>query len=383
MTAPTVLLVTTVRWRSTIWLARALAEAGFRVEAFAPGGHPLRVNGSTIGQRRLSWRSPLASLRRAVLLGAPDLIVPVDDAAVALLIRLHAMAQGEIAARLRAVIEHSLGEPGRYPVLASRVAIADVAQDEGLRVAETQAVIGHDDLRGRGDAWGYPVVLKTDGAWGGAGVRVAHSASEAEDAFDDLGRLPASVRVAKRLVADGDANPLWARLRRHRPAISAQRFIDGRPATVSAVCWRGEVLAASAFDALRMVRPLGPASLVRRIDNAEMTGAVHAMAKRLALSGFCGFDFMIDRRDGAAHFIELNPRATPTGYLPDPRGVDLAEALRAALDSRPPVARSAPPAGETIDLSALAGPVRSWRRIGKALQGDSVRDAPVKPAQLA
>jgi hypothetical protein len=54
------------------------------------------------------------------------------------------------------------------------------------------------------------------------------------------------------------------------------------------------------------------------------------------LSGFCGFDFMIEEGTGHAHLIEMNPRGTPLCHLAFGAGRDPIGALVARLQGTPP-----------------------------------------------
>ena len=45
-----------------------------------------------------------------------------------------------------------------------------------------------------------------------------------------------------------------------------------------------------------------------------MRSTAEALVRRLHLSGFCGFDFILDGSDNA-WLIEMNPRLTPTAHL--------------------------------------------------------------------
>ena len=54
--------------------------------------------------------------------------------------------------------------------------------------------------------------------------------------------------------------------------------------------------------------------MVRIIEHSEISETVDAMTRLLKLSGFCGFDFIIDAC-GAAYLIDFNPRATQTCHL--------------------------------------------------------------------
>jgi len=74
-------------------------------------------------------------------------------------------------------------------------------------------------------------------------------------------------------------------------------------------------------------RPIGPSTLVQIIDNPEIMRMTAEIARQFGLSGVCGLDFMIERDTGAAYFLELNPRATPTSHIGRSAGTDVARAL--------------------------------------------------------
>ena len=56
---------------------------------------------------------------------------------------------------------------------------------------------------------------------------------------------------------------------------------------------------------------------------------------RLKLSGFYGFDFMIEKETGSPYLIEMNPRATQTSHLPLGAGRDLPAALWTMVSGKP------------------------------------------------
>jgi hypothetical protein len=154
----------------------------------------------------------------------------------------------------------------------------------------------------------------------------------------------------KRAVLDADRTLLWPSLWRQRPAISAQAFVAGHEATSTMVCWKGTVLATLHFEVLRKCRGTGHATVVRRIDHAEMSAAASTMVARLGLSGLCGFDFMLEANSGHAYLIEINPRATQVGHLALGAGRDLPAALDGAVSGEPVQVRPAITANETIAL---------------------------------
>ena len=101
------------------------------------------------------------------------------------------------------------------------------------------------------------------------------------------------------------------------------------------LCWRGEVLAGISVEVVSSDGMTGPASIVRVVDNPDMTLAGERIARRLSLTGFFGLDFMIEERSNATYLIEMNPRCTPLSHLQLGKGRDLIEALGAKLLGRP------------------------------------------------
>jgi hypothetical protein len=180
-------------------------------------------------------------------------------------------------------------------------------------------------------------VLKADGTTGGGGVRIAHTLAEARGYFSDLRRSIGLMRLIKRLTVNRDlflARQWWDGF---RPAVVAQSFVRGCPANCSVVCWKGEVLAGVACEAVSTETSVGPATVVRLVDNAEIMGAAEKIARRLSLSGLFGLDFVIEEGTGAAYLIEMNPRCTPSSHLRLGIGRDMIGALTAQLTGKPRV----------------------------------------------
>ena len=108
----------------------------------------------------------------------------------------------------------------------------------------------------------------------------------------------------------------------------------GREATSLIACWNGTVLASLHFEVIRKLNSSGPATVLRVVDNPEMTSATEKMARRLGLCGLHGFDFMLEERTGNAYLIEINPRTTQVGHLTLGLGRDLPAALYAAVSGQ-------------------------------------------------
>jgi hypothetical protein len=329
-----------------------MADAGFTVDAVCPSGHPIA---RTRAPRRIyPYRglSPLRSIAAAIGASRPDLLVPGDDLAVAQLHTLH--REGGATA---ALIERSLGAASSFPIVYARAESMAIARGEGVRVPETAVIDSVAALHAWVARVGLPTVLKANGTSGGVGVRVVRTMAEAERAFRVLGAPPLLARAAKRAILDRDTTLVWDTLLRHRSVVNAQRFVEGREATSAVACWNGAVLASLQFVVVEKVSASGPATVLRLIENADMTTAAERMVRRLGLSGLYGFDFMLDEGTGEAHLIEINPRATQACHIPLGVGRDLPAALYAAAVSQP--VRQAPAVTDR-DTIALFPP--EWMR---------------------
>jgi hypothetical protein len=349
---PTVLIATTSRWFPTARLAMGLAGAGCVVDSVCPPGHPMgRMNAM---RRTYAYRGlmPLKSFANAIEIVKPDLIVPGDDLATGHLHHLYDRERrhGKAGQWICALIERSLGAPESFPVVYARAAFMNLAREQGIRAPKTGVISNLSDLREWVARTGLPTVLKANGTSGGEGVRVIDTLEEAERAFRDLQSPPLLARAAKRTLVDQDKSLVWPSLLRHRSVVNAQGFVAGSEATSTVACWKGAVLASLHFDVVNKRSSAGPSSVIRLIENAEMSAAADKMVRRLNLSGIHGFDFMLETATGNAHLIEINPRATQVGHLALGAGRDLPAALYSALSGEP--IRVAPKVteGDTITL---------------------------------
>jgi hypothetical protein len=349
---PTVLIVTTSRWFPTARLAMALAGAGCVVDVVCPPGHPLGRMQAV--RRAYAYRGlmPLHSFADAIAEAQPDFLVPGDDLATCHLHHLHAREsrRGEAGQQVCELIERSLGVAESFPVVYARTAFADLAREVGVRAPNTEVIANLDDLRKWVARFGLPTVLKANGTSGGEGVRVAHTFEEAERSFHALQAPPLLARAAKRALVDQDKSLVWPSLLRHRSVVNAQAFVEGHEATSTVACWRGAVLASLHFEVVNKRSAAGPSSVLRLIENAEMSVAAEKMVRRLGLSGIHGFDFMLEGHTGNAHLIGVNPRATQVGHLALGPGRDLPAALYSALSGEPLRAAKKVTENDTITL---------------------------------
>jgi ATP-grasp domain len=312
-------------------LAARFVHYGCHVSAVCPRGHLLH---HVSGMRRVLAFQPLdprASLAAAIEAAKPDIVVPCDDRAVWLLHELHARRSD-----LRRLIESSLGPASQFDVVATRMRLIETARALGIRVPETRPVEREDDLRAWFADGPRASVLKADATWGGSGVEMVGSESEAQAAYSKLRRKGGLGAVLKRLVVNGDPVATWTLRKQQRADVTVQERIAGRPANAMVACWRGEVLAVVTVEVLSSQGTTGAGIVVRVVDNREIARAARLLAERLGMSGFFGLDFIIDSATGTPHLIELNPRCTQLGHLPVlPKGGDLASFLYAKLAGRP------------------------------------------------
>jgi acetyl/propionyl-CoA carboxylase alpha subunit len=266
----------------------------------------------------------------------PDFIIPGDDLATQHLHELYCREQppGKTGA-LSELIERSLGAPQSFFIVYARTTFMECAREAGVRVPKSEVITNIAALRKWAARSGFPTVLKADGTSGGDGVRVVHTLEEAESAFQALQAPPLLSRAVKRALLDQDKRLFWPYLLRRRAVVNAQTFVAGREATSAIACWKGTVLAELHFEVLRKVDDAGPSTVVRLIENAEMSFAAEKIVRRLNLSGLHGFDFMLEANTGNAYVLEINPRATQVGHLALGRGRDLPAALFAAISGEP------------------------------------------------
>ena len=324
-----ILLTATLRWPIAARLAMAFASMGCNVQVICPRQHPVT---RTRAVRRIYLHSvlrPLAALRAAIESAAPDLIIPCDDDAALHLYRLHESTchAGPAASALSHVIARSLGSPPACALATSRGRLMSLAAEQGLRVPESAVIATSSQLA----AWfidhTLPAVIKIDCTWGGQGVSIVHHREAAQRVFDLMASRPAITKALARALLERDPSYLLNSLKLQKRTVTVQNFILGNPANRAVACWQGQVLAGISAQAIQTQNPTGPATVVRIIENSEMTTAVNQLVRRLGLSGLWGVDFVLESRTGAAYLVEMNPRATPICHLPLDAGRNLPVAL--------------------------------------------------------
>lgn len=351
-TTPTILLAATLRSPIAARLAIAFARMGCRVEAICPRRHPIATTSVVQRLHAYSRFRPERLLRAAIAAAAPDLIIPCDDNAAVYLQRLHAQANaGSLAGFvLRVMIADSLGNPEACALVTARGRFMALAAAAQVRVPMNSTITSHEEI----DAWltrcQLPAVIKIDSTWGGQGVAIVNTVEQAHQAFARLSARQTITNALARMLLDRDPSVLFNLLHTGRRTVTMQAFINGTPANRTVACWHGRVLAGISVEAIRTLHPTGPATVVRVIENAEMSEAVTRLVKQLGISGLWGVDFVLEAATGAAYAIGMNPRATPISHLPLGAGRNLPEALYTALTMASPLVTSPSLNEETIAM---------------------------------
>jgi glutathione synthase/RimK-type ligase-like ATP-grasp enzyme len=333
---PRVVVIATVHWPATTRLCLEMAEGGFEVRALVPDDHALfKMRAATVERLGRTRAEALKTIRHIVERHSPDLLIPADEPAIDLLRALYARAlrgRGAKPDRMAELIEASLGAPSSFVFAHAKSRFVSLAREEGLSVPRTEIVRDLHQLRAYIATMRFPLVIKRDESWGGEGVRIVADTAEAERAFLEFRSTGGRIFALRQAVRKLDFGYL-RRLYHARPTIAVQDHIEGRPANRAVVCHRGQVLAGLSVEVLRTSASTGPATVVRVIDSPEMADAAACIVRRLDLSGFVGFDFMLEAATGRPYLIEMNQRPTQICHLALNASSDMIGALAAALDA--------------------------------------------------
>ena len=329
-----VLVVAANWWALGGQVSMALVRAGFDVAAISPPASVVRdVKVIKAHYTYRPWASS-NSILHAIKNFGPDFVVGADDRAITNLHEIFAEkiknTDDPLAVSVCKLIERSLGKPTSYSLAAAKGEFVKFAQSVGVRCPSTTIIADERILDRSLINFTYPIVIKADESFGGAGVKVAENTDQARQAFRQLtfpyGWPAAFMEIARGLTFW----PLVKRLLRRKRVIAAQEFIAGRDANSALVCLNGKILAGINVEAVQTLRANGPSTVIRILNHQEMTDAVKVLVEKLGLSGYYGFDFIIDT-ENRAWLLEMNPRVTPASVLTVGELTNLTEPLFAAL----------------------------------------------------
>jgi predicted ATP-grasp superfamily ATP-dependent carboligase len=232
------------------------------------------------------------------------------------------------------MLERSLGLSSSFAICRRKSKLVNFAGALGIPTPRTVVLKGPEDIAHDLREIGLPAVLKSDALWGGRGVRLVRTEPEARFAFDQMRARPTWADVAKDVIRELRLQPIAEKWSIGQPTVSLQEFVRGRPVNHAAVCWAGEVLAGLTVEVIESRPNNGPGSVVRRIHSPPVEEAVARLSKALGLSGYYGFDFMLNSKLDRLLLIELNPRITSSSYVPLSSGATLSGILHRHLAQR-------------------------------------------------
>jgi glutathione synthase/RimK-type ligase-like ATP-grasp enzyme len=309
-------------------ISMALANVGCCVASLAPRKHSVRRLRKISDHFAYRARPRLRSTFRAIELWSPDILICTDELAVEELQILHqrtVRSRCEAHRRISTLIENSIGPATSFRAMLNKSDFLACAKIEGVRCPRTMVFPATRPFVPALTELTYPIVVKADQSYGGRCVRIVNNESDLKAAVWEL-QIPSAWRSRPLIGAIFGSKALNSLLLPLRRTISIQQFISGRPGNRAVVCWKGKVLAGISVEAVEVTRPCGPSSVVRTIDHPEIAIAAERMVGHLGLSGFVGFDFIIDP-SGRAWLLEMNPRVTPICHLSFDDDTNLAESL--------------------------------------------------------
>ena len=337
--APKILIAGLESWPGVGRLPHALQAAGFEVGVVCFEDSCLAA--TRFRDRFFPWRpgcrrggAILRRLKTIVDEWHPDFLVPADDPTVVFLAR--AFARLKSADRLASLLRFSLGNPAALLEATNKHGVLERARRCGIRAPRSRPVSSESEALTFARENGFPILLKQSFGWAGVGVAVCRDEAEAAVVWRNWHRRPAWKRrfyAWRNRVRGRELGSRWLPVDK---VVVASQFIAGKPAMCLATAFEGQVLASlTALKEKCFPGELGPSSVVRFIPNEEMRRAAEKLVAAWGLTGFIGFDFIMDSH-GDAWLIECNPRPTPISHLGARLGEDLCAALYCRLVRQPP-----------------------------------------------
>ena len=349
---PRLMVITAQWWHSAARISISLAKSGFQVAAVSPRGSLVRQTKAVQSHFVYRWWAGPNSIARAIAAWSPDFLVCADDQAVSDLHRLHDEASRDIKngdPALVKLIEASLGDASSFAPARKKSRFIVDAQSVGVRCPKTIIVPDDHKIEPIFPTVSYPIVVKADGSWGGMGVRFASNETEARTAIRDLATPLSRPNRIMRLFGGRIRLSMVGQLPQRRQTVGLQEYISGRPANRAVVCWKGKVLAGISVEAVQTLYRFGPATVVHVINQPEMAEAAETLVKHFKLSGFVGFDFLLDD-ENRAWLLEMNPRVTPICHLSIADNEDLSAALYSEMIGASPIISTCPIKDKSIAL---------------------------------
>ncbi|GEM_PF-1243031 len=254
-----------------------LREAGYRVDALCLAGDSIRrsrylENVTTMNSidEQITYL-----LRHMAQAGAWDKLIVAKEAVVRYLVQ-----KPEYAWILD--WQPGLADPLVQNLFRDKGGIIEAAKAWGFPIPESRVCRTPDDLRAFALAIKGTVIVKPMNGSGGAGVSL----------------MPMTANTHASLTF-----PLLA-----------QQFIEGQMGVVEMFCSRGVVKGWLASETIAKTdERFGPSTARLFRYEADLAPIVECLACNTRFEGFCGFDWIREKRTGKPYVVEFHPRAT-SGY---------------------------------------------------------------------
>jgi len=346
-------------WLGIARLPQALQAAGFEVGIACFEDDYLA--GTRFRDRFFPWRPGcrrggvlLQHLKAIVAEWPPDFLVPADDLAVVFLARAHGRLKA--SEPLAKLLKYSFGQPSSLLAAGNKYRTFQQAQQSRLRVPNSEVVSSESEALAFAMKNGFPFLLKQSFGWAGNEVAICHDKAEAIAVWKTWHRRP---RWKQRFYAWRNSirgRSLSTRWLPTDKVTMASQYITGQPAMCLVTAFEGQVLGRlTALSVESYPNRQAPSSVVHFTHNAEMCRAAEKLIRTWKLTGFIGFDFMIDLH-GDAWLIECNPRPIPIAHLGARAGDDVCFALYCQLTGQP-----MPPTKSSQNLLVAHFPLESLR----------------------
>jgi biotin carboxylase len=196
--------------------------------------------------------------------------------------------------------------------LHSKVRLAELAREIGIDTPEILVPRSTKEAKELIATVDLPVVVKMQQTSGAAGLRLVDDRKTLEKEYFDVVRINS---------LDEDNLPML------------QRRIQGPTTCTLELCSRGDVLGEVMYRGVRtMPRDGGTTVLRESRSDPDCSEAAAKLIRRLGFHGLCGFDFVIDERNGRPYLVDGNCRITPAITMAYHGGCDMIEAWIRVVD---------------------------------------------------
>lgn len=314
----TILIIATNKyWPGISRLPTGLSRAGFQTYALCPRGSFLSLsnflNGGFFFPTLTYSRSKIFYIYAffAILWFKPDFIIPGDEEAILVLQNLRKLLRAiKPLNSVLNILNRSLPSADFDSLLFSKAKLMFNCEKWGVSVPKNISVSNQNELISAANKIGYPVVLKIDAGYGGAGVHICKTEDELTSKFN-LEKKHSLIQKIKFKLKDY----FFITIFKKDSGISVQQFLDLQRGHCSFIALDGVKIANNPMLTVQS-HPgrTGPSSVSRALHNEDITLYAIKIIHELKYSGFGSFDYMYDHEKNKIYIIELNARPTPWAH---------------------------------------------------------------------